>query len=74
MSTRQTERAAMSDNNERADRARQTLWYYADYSDGELCDSTVVDLLTDLMHLCREDGANFNELLQMARVHYEAET
>lgn len=34
----------------------------------------VVDLLTDLMHLCDEAGLDFDAALEAARSHYEAET
>jgi hypothetical protein len=35
---------------------------------------SVIDLLTDLMHLCKEEGYNFEECLQSAKMHFEHET
>jgi hypothetical protein len=33
----------------------------------------VTDLLSDLMHLCRSRGINFDDLLETARGNYEEE-
>lgn len=36
--------------------------------------ATIGDLLANLMHLCRQEKHDFNSLLAMGRMHFEAET
>jgi hypothetical protein len=47
--------------------------YNEEYSE-QGSDEDVIDVLTDLLHLCNRDGYDFGELLKMAKVHYKAET
>ncbi len=37
-------------------------------------EGAIVDILTDFMHLCRQQEWNFEEKLQTARMHFKAET
>lgn len=37
-------------------------------------DTALVDLLCDLMHWCDRNAVDFEQCLQLARLHYEAET
>jgi hypothetical protein len=36
-------------------------------------DTILVDVLTDLMHYCNHDSIDFDNCLEMARRHFEAE-
>lgn len=68
----------MLTNEERADRGRQLLDIYAQLF-GDPYDSTanLTDVLTDLMHTSsvrQELRLNFQSSLQMAVLHFEAET
>lgn len=59
-------------NENRAERARKALDSY----DGDLgsLDENIIDLLTDIMHLCHQQtGMEFLDALNMARTHFEAE-
>jgi hypothetical protein len=65
-------------NEDRAERARNALEeYHEDNEDafGELESEAgvLVDLLTDLMHYCAENGISFKRKLATARIHFEAE-
>lgn len=61
----------MAENNlQRARRAEDALTDYSDPEDERTC---LIDLLTDLMHLCRVRGHCFESALSMARMHFEAE-
>jgi hypothetical protein len=37
-------------------------------------DTALIDLLCDLMHWCDRNDGDFEQALQLARMHYEAET
>jgi hypothetical protein len=59
-------------NRQRAQRAQRTLVFYsARYDDADGWASATADLLADLMHL---HGERFNDCLQVASTHYDAET
>ena len=58
----------MPTNKERAIRARTLL---LDHIDGLECE--VIDFLTDLRHMCREDDIDFAKCLRLAEVHFNAE-
>jgi hypothetical protein len=58
-------------NEDRVDNARRTL-YERRYAGSE--EEGVIDLLSDLMHLCRVEGFDFQRLLGTAGMHCEAET
>ncbi|MCW5799136.1 MAG: hypothetical protein LZF60_250089 [Nitrospira sp.] len=68
----------MPTNEERAERAREVLKMYAvQFGDPNDPGGTLIDVLTDLMHLeAREPelGLEFNSSLKMAQCHFEAET
>ena len=32
-----------------------------------------VDLLADMMHICYQDGIDFNQVLEEARIHFDGE-
>ena len=63
------------DNNKRAERAKQTLEFYKHTALGESGgiegDETLVDLLTDIHHLCGEKTVD--EAISTAKGHYDAE-
>lgn len=64
-------------NNQRASWAKEAILAHVG-SRGDTPDTEevtgVVDLLSDLMHLCDEAGLDFDKALETARCHYEAET
>ena len=62
-------------NESRADFAEKTLWFYANLKDaGQFPDeSTLSDLLADLMHLARRVDADFESAISTARVNFNAE-
>ncbi len=68
----------MPTNEERAERAREVLKIYAvQFGDPYDPRGTLIDVLTDLMHLeAREPelSLEFDSSLKMAKFHFEAET
>ena len=67
-------------NEQRADVAAQTLMAYQDYRYGnhhhctpEQRETSLRDLLTDLMHNAELVGDNFDYELARARLHYRAQ-
>lgn len=58
-------------NDERCDWA-MALFNTSPY-DEDTEDSSLVDILTDLMHLCKREGWDFDEKVRTARMHFEAE-
>jgi hypothetical protein len=56
-------------NQDRAERFAGVLPYYARTDEH----TNAIDLLADCQHWCTERGENFEELLRIARNHYEAE-
>lgn len=68
----------MPTNDERAQRAREVLEMYAvQFGDPYDPRGTLIDVLTDLMHLAAREsevGLEFEGSLKMARFHFEAET
>ena len=67
----------MPTNDERAERARQVLEAYAvQFGDPHDSSGTLIDVLTDLMHLAAREpelGLDFESSLRMAQFHFEAE-
>lgn len=67
----------MTTNDERAQRARTVLELYAvQFGDPYDPRGTLIDVLTDLMHLIAKEpelGLEFESSLKMARFHFEAE-
>ena len=55
-----------------AERAEKLLVQYSDYKN-EYGETSLVDLLTDFMHLCDKCGWGFHELVHRAERHYIAE-
>jgi hypothetical protein len=44
------------------------------YNEGNILEDTdIIDLLTDLMHLCKNRNINFDRILSLARHHYREE-
>ncbi len=68
----------MPTNDERSERAKQVLEMYAvQFGDPYDPSGTLIDVLTDLMHLVTREpdlGLEFESSLRMARFHFEAET
>lgn len=65
------------DNADRSAMAAETLCYFArqtglDRSD-EYIDTIMVDLITNLMHLCDKANIDFSSLLPVAAMHHEDE-
>lgn len=58
------------DNLLRAQRAREALAAYTDEDE----EANIIDLLTDVMHLCRGTDRDFSRLLSMAEYHAEEES
>jgi hypothetical protein len=66
----------MSEQNKfRSCRAARLLEYYADLAGeiGESPDVLITDVLADLQHLAARERIDFDQVLQMARMHFEAE-
>ncbi len=59
------------DNETRRNRAITALEAYSE-EDDDLA-SNITDLLTDLMHLCKQQGIEFQGCLLSAEVNFEAE-
>ena len=57
-------------NQERAVRRQQAITAYS----GDDAHANLVDCLADAMHWCRFNGHSFNDALETARMHFEAET
>jgi hypothetical protein len=61
-------------NYDRAQRIPPTLAAYAEaLGDGDPDESTMRDLLTDLMHYSEQSGIDFDQELRVARHNYEFE-
>lgn len=60
-------------NDERADKALDALAHYADICNDRVDGTDVVDLLTDLMHLCDREEVDFDMALRDAQMNFEAE-
>jgi hypothetical protein len=66
----------LSDSNvDRAERSLQALEVYADGRRqwNEEAEVNVKDFLTDLMHLCRLNGMDFDAMLEESRRRYQEE-
>jgi hypothetical protein len=65
-------RLSMGQNNiTRAERAKQVLVQKLDeYPGGEDADTVILDHLADIMHLCRQNGLDFEDLLRRGRNHH----
>ena len=65
------------DNDTRIEQARRALSPYFDAlgvddsADFDSC--AVVDLVTDLRHLCALEGINFEDMIRISAYHFEAE-
>jgi len=59
------------DNEVRINRASSALEPYSEEDDD--LSSTIIDLLTDLMHLCKQQGIEFRGCLLSAEVNFESE-
>jgi hypothetical protein len=59
----------------RADRVKRLLEHYADLAGGigEPNETLLIELLADAMHFARRERIDFNEVLHMAEMHFEAE-
>lgn len=58
-------------NEERAERVYAKIDGYADNDGLEEC---IIDILTDLHHLCTQEEISFLDCYLMARSHFEEET
>jgi len=67
----------MPTNEQRADRADHALVYYRDRvlheDDGPISQENIIDLLTDLRHLCNQQGIDFEESSKLSEIHFESE-
>ena len=62
------------DSRSNADMARQTIEYFSNLpAQDPDPEAAIVDLLTNLMHMCAQDGIKFKEMLRIARNHFMAE-
>lgn len=59
----------MSDNGSRAEKAKGRV---LDYS-GEDLRTDIVDLLSDLRHLCKSEELDFDDIVMMSEIHFEEE-
>lgn len=62
-------------NDSRAERARDAIqlvaWHHYDMMASPR--EVMIDLLADMMHMCNEDGEDFDDALVMAEIHYNTE-
>jgi hypothetical protein len=58
-------------NMERAEKAKTALAIYGDSGDANCA---VIDVLTDLMHMCRVNGMDIDSLLETADRHFTTES
>lgn len=65
----------MPSNEHRIEMARRAVLAHDTELDGfeDLYDEPVIDLLTDLMHLCEDEGIDWESAFRMAEMHYEEE-
>jgi hypothetical protein len=64
----------MASNEERAERAVVACDAYADFKNEDPADtSTITDLVVDLMHLAELRGCCVEQLIDTAKMHYDAE-
>ena len=63
-------------NNDRAEYARSAVENHCKQADGEpeCLEESVIDLLANLMHLCKKDGVDFGDCLLSAQIHFDAES
>lgn len=57
-------------NDQHADQAKRAMSEYGVENDAE---TAVEDLLANLMHFCHREDLDFEDLLTMASIHFEAE-
>jgi hypothetical protein len=57
-------------NQERADRCQEAINAYSD----DDTYTNLVDLLADAMHWCQFNGHSFSDILEIALMHFQAET
>lgn len=58
----------MSNNDDRARRFAALLPHYPE----DEC-TNLIDLIADAQHWCNQNGEDFDEVLRIARMHFEAE-
>lgn len=66
------------ENRRRANDAMETLAFFGDLDGNEPLDAagvetTIVDLLAHIKHLCDRENIEFSEVDRIATMHYEAE-
>lgn len=59
-------------NKYRSERAARAVKFYG--SRNQCLEENIIDLLTDLIHLCDESGLNFEKLIRFAYVHDAVES
>ena len=63
----------MTNNERRYEDARRAVDTVPDYPDDMDRETAVKDLLTNLMHLCEQDGLDFDKLVESAKMNFQAE-
>ena len=58
-------------NDERAERVYQAIDGYADNDDLQEC---IIDVLSDLQHLCEQQEISFSDCCALALIHYREES
>lgn len=61
------------ENEDRAALAKGILIEHFDEGCGEVQETQVIDILTDLMHMCKEEVIDFNIALRQAQEHFKEE-
>lgn len=64
-------------NEDRANWARAALEVFSQKTGLDMAvelDCSIGDLLANMMHLCKQEGLDFDALLETGRMHFEAET
>lgn len=57
-----------------ARRAVARLKHETGLTNADGLDTAIVDLICDLLHLCNREGLEFEHVLALAKLHYDAET
>lgn len=60
-------------NESRANKAEHALYHYATDSWFDDPQTALVDLLSDLRHLAKREGWNFEQSLLMSEIHFHSE-
>lgn len=79
MDGKEMSRKVYEENFKRSGRAKTTIYHYkvcyqgSEEQLGSIWDEDIIDLLTDLRHLCWFKRLDFSNLVELSKVHFFAE-